>query len=160
MAKFVPNTPEINRLLNQPGGMVPNFVNGFGRQVEKAAQGKAPVDTGKMRAAFRTTSKYGPSGLTLTIENTSDHAMVIHQGHKKMVAPTPGGKSYYKFQPKDIRGSKYFVRTKEVRAVGGVPFLTAALNQINDQLGTDRFKVTITLKPRTDPPPRGRSLTP
>lgn len=157
MATFIPNNPEINRLLNQPGGMVPDFVNAFGRSVEKAAQGKTPVDKGSLRASYRTTSKYGPSGLTLTVENFSDHAMVTHQGHRKLY-PTKG--KYMKFQPKDMRGTGKYVFAKEVRAVGGVPFLTAALNQVNDTLGADRFTVTIKLKPRTDPPPRGRSLNP
>lgn len=156
---FVPDPVGQKKVLTGTGGPVWLFVSNFSRAVEKSARAKALKDTGEMAGSIHASApNVGAAGISLTIRALSDHAMVIHQGHK-VIRPKKG--KYLKFQPRDMRGTGKYVYTTKVRAVGGVPFLTAALNEVNNALpGPDRFKIVIKNKPRRDPPPRGASLTP
>lgn len=154
---FVPNPTEINNLLHGPAGPVYQFMARFGRSVETRAKRLALVDHGTLRDSIRSTPPdFGPGGLTLTVGSNVKQAIIIHQGHREMTTPTKGGKSFYRFQPKDLRGSGKFVYARKIRAVGGYPFLTAALKEANDALpGPDRFRITITKPPLPGAPPRG-----
>lgn len=153
---FVPNPGSIDALLHSPNGPVWQHLNAFGHNVERIAKRNALVETGRLRASIHSTppQRFGPAGLELVVGSSDSSAMVIHQGHKELTTPTPRGKSRYKFQPK---GSSKYVYAKKVRAVGGVPFLTAALKEANAALPADvRFVITIHPPlPRTEAPPRG-----
>ncbi len=154
---FVPDPAALNQMLNQPGGVVYPFLNRFGKDVERRARAKALKDRGNLkRSVYSRRPNYGAAGLSLQVGATDHAAMVIHQGHKRINVPPMGTSSYMKFQPKDLRGSKNFVRTNTVRAVAGYPFITAALKEANASLfGGAVFKITILRQPRRGQGPKG-----
>lgn len=155
---FVPNVGAINLLLKSPGGMVSTHVSKFGRRADELAKKYAPKDHGELASSINSKTAYHAAGIFIILAADSDHAMVIHQGHKVI---RPVKSKYLKFQPKDLRGTGKYVRTGKVRAVGGYPFLTAALAQANRELPADvQFRIVINQKPRRDPGPKGLPVLP
>lgn len=156
MARLEINQAELNRLLHSRTGPVGVFMDKFGKSVERRARAKAPTDKGDLRRSISVESSYGPTGLSFVVRASDHAAMVIHQGHKVIKVPPMGTKSYMKFQPKDLRGSKKYIVTNRVRAVGGYPFLTSALKEANEALPADtRFSIVIRIPPRAGVQPRG-----
>lgn len=154
MARVEINQGELNRLLHSRSGPVGTFVSTFGKSVERRAKKHALKDRGDMRRAINASGvNYSPTGLSLVVSSPDHASMVIHQGHGVI---KPVSKPYMKFQPKDLRGTKKFVRTIRVRAVGGYPFLTAALVEANEALplGT-KFRIVIRVQPRRGSQPSG-----
>ncbi len=156
MARLEINNAELNRLLHGRSGPVGLHVEKYGKAVARRAKTLAPKDRGNLRASIAMTASFSPSGLSLVVSARDHAAVVIHQGHKRINVPPMGTAPYMKFQPKDLRRSKKFIRTNTVRAVGGYPFLTAAMVDANKALpiGT-QFRIVIRIQPRRGVQPTG-----
>lgn len=138
-------------------GPLTRHLEAYGRNVERIARRVAPRgyqneagtrNPGELkRSVYRTPTEYGPSSIKLIVGASARNAMTIHQGHRII---RPKTSKYLRFQ---FRDGAYF-QGKRIRAVGGYPFLFAALKEANNALPPDaRFAIVIKKKPRNDAPP-------
>lgn len=101
------------------GGMAERFVVDLARQVRNSSVVRTPVDTGLLRASYKTRTRFRRLFKKVTIYNKVEYGLPVHEGRGEIV---PRRAKALRFRSRT--GTVVFA--KRVKPVDGRPFMRTA----------------------------------
>ena len=118
------NEGAIRILLSGPGGETSQEIQRRARAVQRRAQYRAPIRTGRLRSSIHVTTRYPSEGAVADIYSDAPYAVMVEFG-RGVVKPRKGRWLVWE-------GDFTTVFTPKADAVGEVPFLRNALDAAGD----------------------------